>query len=142
MSLEETQSFFTTYRDAFDRLDGDAVANLWHSSSGIADNHGPEQTAQLTWWPTDEPMRSNHKALCEVYRTADYGRADFVIEDHVSLGSNHAFAKLHWRLQRKDGTALQQFRTGYQLMRTAKGPQVVLAVAYQEDLKRLPSAAA
>ena len=143
MDRAETQSFFETYRDAFNRLDGDAVADLWHSASGIADSGGAEGQARLTWWPEDAPMRANHRALCDAYRRADYGRADFRITQHVPMGAHHAFAHLHWTLTRRDGSLLQQFHTGYQLLRTAAGPRVLLAVAHQENLSEMkPHAAA
>ena len=135
MSRDEVQSFFERYRAAFDRLDGDAVADLWRSASGIADNHGPAGAARLTWWHDDAPMRANHHALCEVYRHNSYHHADFQITAHQSMGAHHAFAQLHWTLQRADGSLLQQFHTGYQLMRGAHGPQVLLAVAHQEALQ-------
>jgi hypothetical protein len=140
MTLREVEDFFETYRDAFNRLDGDAVADLWHGASGIADNqHG---LAALTWWPEDAPMRANHRALCEVYRKADYGRADFEIVHHEPMGANHAFARLRWTLQRRDGSRLQQFGTGYQLLRTAAGPKVLLATAFEEDLQEMKKHAA
>ena len=146
MNLAETQHFFEAYRDAFNRLDGDAVADLWHSASGIADGGGAggaDGLARLTWWPEDAPMRANHRALCDVYRRADYGRADFRITQHVPMGAHHAFAHLHWTLTRRDGSLLQQFHTGYQLLRTAAGPRVLLAVAHQENLSEMkPHAAA
>ena len=142
MSRTETQAFFETYRDAFNRLDGDAVADLWHSSSGISDSGGEDGHARLTWWSEDAPMRTNHRALCDVYRHNDYQSADFELESFVPLGPNHAFAHVHWTLKRHDGSLLQQFHTGYQLMRTAKGPQVLLAVAHQEDISRMKPHAA
>ena len=145
MSVEETQAFFETYRDAFNRLDGDAVADLWHTPSGITDSGGAEGgavNARLTWWPDDAPKRANHIALCDVYRSQDYGRADFHLEQHVSMGPNHAFAHLHWTLKRKGGSLLQQFHTGYQLLRTAQGMRVLLAVAHQENLSEMKSHAA
>lgn len=142
MSLTETQDFFETYRDAFNRLDGDAVADLWHSASGITDNHGPLGQAQLVWWPEDAPMRANQRALCALYAKADYGRADFEIKTHVPLGRQHVFAHVHWTLKRQDGSLLQQFHTGYQVMQTAAGPRVLLAVAHDEDLAEMKSHAA
>ena len=142
MSLEETQAFFETYRDAFNRLDGKAVADLWHTPSGITDSGGADGAARLTWWPDDAPKRANHIALCNVYRSQDYGRADFRIEQHVPMGRNHAFAHLHWTLKRKGGSLLQQFHTGYQLLRTAQGMRVLLAVAHQENLSEMKSHAA
>ena len=137
MSREETQAFFEVYRDAFNRLDGDAVADLWNEPSGITDAAGPDAQPRLTWWANDAPMRANHRALCEAYRDSGYGRADFEIEQHQPLGRHHAFAHVHWRLQRADGSLLQQFHTGYQLMRTSRGPRVLLAVAHQEDLSEM-----
>jgi len=134
MSREETLAFFDTYRDAFNRLDGDAVADLWCAASGIADSHGPEGSARLTWWPEEAPMRANHRALCGLYGRADCDRADFELQQHQALGAHHAFAHVHWTLRRTDGSLLQQFHTGYQLMRTASGPRVLLAVAHEENL--------
>ena len=141
MSLTEIQAFFEAYRAAFDRLDGDAVADLWHAGSGITDS-GSDDGARLTWWPNEAPMRANHRALCERYRQGGYGSADFVIEQHVPMGPNHAFAHLRWTLRRSDGALLQHFHTGYQLMRTANGPRVLLAVAHQENLSEMTRHAA
>ena len=136
MCLEETQTFFETYRDAFNRLDGDAVADLWHERSAIT-SRGVDGVAALAWWSDDAPMRANHRALCDVYRQAGYDHADFAIQQHLPLGADHAFAHLHWQLWRQDGSLLQQFHTGYQLMRTAKGVRVLMVVAHQEELQAM-----
>lgn len=131
MSLDETQAFFEGYRDAFNRLDGDAVADLWHEQSGITDSKDGD-TARLTWWPNDAPMRANHRALCDLYCKAGYGSAGFVIEQHVPLGPQQAFAHVRWTIRDKSGKVMQRFHTGYQLMRTPGGPKVLLAVAHEE----------
>ena len=147
MSPSETQRFFEAYRDAFNRLDGDAVADLWNDRSAISSSNSSsnssssssstEGVAQLTWWSDDAPMRHNHRALCEVYRRADYGRAEFRVVQQVPMGVDHAFAHLHWVLTRHDGSVLQRFHTGYQLLRTAQGPKVLLAVAHEERLTEM-----
>jgi len=141
MSLTETHAFFSRYRDAFNALDGDAVADLWHAGgSGIADSQGG--CGRLTWWPHDVPMRANHHALCAHYRQAGYASASFNIDQCVPLGPDHAFARLQWTLRRADGSLLQRFGTGYQLLRTAQGPRVLLCTAYQENLKEMTPDAA
>lgn len=140
MTRAEVDAFFRRYRDAFNRLDGDAVADLWHSASGIADNG--DSHGQLTWWSSDAPMRDNHRALCEVYRRADYGRADFEIAHHEPMGAHHAFVRVRWTLTRRDGSLLQRFATGYQLLRSAAGPRVLLATAFEEDLQEMQAHAA
>ena len=145
MQAAEVHAFFVSYRDAFNRLDADAVADLWHSCSGITDSGGPGGLARLTWWADDAPMRANHHALCAVYAQAGYGRADFEMEQHTPLGPNHAFVHLRWTLTQPDGSLLQQFHTAYQLLRTAQGLKVLLAVAHAEDIGQLtapPRAAA
>ena len=139
MSRTEVQQFFERYRDAFNRLDGNAVADLWHNASGITDSR--ENLARITWWPDDASMRSNQLALCAAYRDNGYGRADFQLIDCLELGVHHAFANLQWLLWRADGRLLQAFRTGYQLMRTADGPRVVLATAYEEVSMPAPPSA-
>lgn len=137
MSLQETTEFFEHYRDAFSRLDGEAVGNAWHVPSGIADSHGSEGTTRLDIYADDAALRANMNALCDVYRRNGFASAEFDVLDHVALGANHAFAHLHWVLRRADGSELQSFRTGYQLARTGDGPRALLAVAYQEDLSTM-----
>ena len=80
MGHAEVQAFFDAYREAFKRLDGDAVAELWHTPSGIT---------------------------------------------------------MHRTLRRDDGTLLQALRTGYQLLRTLRGPKVLLVTQYEEDVARM-----
>ena len=140
MSLREVQAFFQTYQEAFNRLDGDAVADLWHSQSGIADSR--DGHGRVTWWADDATMRANQIALCAIYRGNGYDHAEFDIEAHQALGANHAFARLHWTLWRADGSLLQGFQTGYNLIRTAQGPKVLLATAYEEDLQTMKRHAA
>ena len=146
MSHAEVQAFFARYRDAFDRLDGDAVADLWHVPSGIADSPatagGWAGGGRLTWWPDDAPMRANHRALCALYRGAGYHRARFEIEASWPLGAHHAAARLRWTLTRADGSLLQRFHTAYQLIDTASGPKVLLCTAYEENLQEMTPHAA
>lgn len=140
MSRDEVQAFFERYRDAFDRLDGDAVAALWHAGGcGIADTR--DGCGRLTWWPQPEPMRDNQRALCEAYRRSGYDHASFDIDAHVPMGPDHVFVRVQWQLHAADGRVLQRFGTGYQLMRGAQGPCVLLCTAFQEDLKALAAAA-
>ncbi len=137
MSLTETEQFFEHYRDAFNRLDGDDVADLWHTPSSITDTRPGDDIARVTTWVDDAPMRRNMIALCEAYRAKGYGRADFEISGHFALGPNHAFTNVIWRLWHTDGSLLQEFRTGYQLLRSDRGLRVLVATAYEENIARM-----
>jgi membrane-bound lytic murein transglycosylase MltF len=142
MSRQEATEFFAHYRDIFNRLDGDAVADTWHVPSSIADAHGAGGTARVTTYADDASLRANMHALCDVYRRNGFARAEFELIDHIALGAQHAFAHVHWTLRRADGSELQSFRTGYQLACTTTGVRALMAVAYQEDLKTMAPHAA
>jgi hypothetical protein len=139
MSRTEVQHFFERYQHAFNRCDGDAVADLWHSSSGIAHPVNGKPYAALTWWPIDTPMRANMHALCTLYRAQDFDHADFEIITCMPMGNDHAFAVLHWTLVRKDQSCLQSFHTAYNLMRGEAGPKVILATQFEEDIAAMKS---
>jgi hypothetical protein len=142
MSRAEVQQFFETYRDHFNRLDANAVADTWHSQSGITYRARDGDFALYTMWATDAPMRANTHALCDVYRGNDYSHATFAIDRHESMGAHHAFTVIAWTLFREDGSTLQSFKTGYNLMRTEHGPRVILATQFEEDIQRMKRNAA
>jgi hypothetical protein len=123
--------FFECYREAFNALDGDAVAALWHTPSGIAQNGG------VTWWTDAAPMRSNMAALCAVYRQAGFARTEFELKAVHALGPQFAWADVRWTLWRDGGTVLQRFDTAYQLIQTPAGWRVLLCTAYEEDVKAM-----
>jgi hypothetical protein len=135
MSRREVLAFFRRYRAAFDRLDGDAVADLWHTPASIADH------ARVTHWADEAPMRDNMRALCALYRDAGYHRAEFELLGHLPLGRDQSFAQLRWTLTRRDGSVLQRFGTGYHLVRSERGVRVLTAAAYQENTRQMKGSA-
>jgi hypothetical protein len=142
MSRSEVTQFFDDYRAAFNRLDGDGIASCWHVPSGITHNASAGSDAALTWWPDDAPMRKNMNALCDLYRGIGYDHAEYAMENFVPMGERHAFALLHWTIKRQDGSVLQAFRTGYNLMRTEHGPKVILVTQFEEDIDEMKTHAA
>ena len=142
MSRQEVQSFFEDYRARFNRLDDDAVANLWHTPSAITHRAKGANHAALTTWSEDAPMRANMHALCDIYRNDGYDHADFTLDSCELMGEYHAFAVVSWTLTRTDGTLLQQFKTGYNLMRAANGTRVILVTQFEENIEEMKRHAA
>lgn len=140
MTHADIQRFFDRYTAAFDALDGDAVAALWHTPSGIADARG------VTWWTDTAAVAANMRELCKVYRNAGYVRAQHRILDAVPMGADDAFVNVAWVIEGSGGTVLQSFRTGYQLKKppgaAADAIRVLLCTAYEEDITQLPDHAA
>ena len=142
MSRQDVQLFFEDYRARFNRLDGDAIADLWHTPSAITHLAKGANHAVLTKWAEDAPMRANMHALCDAYRNDGYDHADFTLERCESMGEHHAFAVVSWTLVRANGSLLQQFKTGYNLMRTASGPKVILVTQFEENNENMKRHAA
>ena len=130
----EIRAFFEQYRDAFDRLDGDAVARLYAVPSGIASDTGYEH------WPAYAPIRENMIALCDLYRANDYLSATFEPGAFIAQGEGYAVADIAWNIERRGAGAPWRFSTTYNLMRTAEGWRVLLCTAYSE--KRLDASVA
>ncbi len=142
MSRQEVQSFFEDYRARFNRLDGNAVADIWHTPSAITHLAKDASHAALTTWIADAPMRANMHALCDAYRVGGYDSADFSLDACESMGEYHAFAIVSWTLSRTDGSLLQQFKTGYNLMRAADGIRVILVTQFEENIEEMKRHAA
>ena len=121
--------FFEQYRDAFDRLDGEAIADLYSVPSAIVSDRG------LTTWKSREPIAENMAALCALYRDNGYKHARFEPHHFINQGANFAVADIAWTIEREAGAEPWHFHTTYNLCRTPKGWRVVLCTAYEE--KRL-----
>jgi ketosteroid isomerase-like protein len=121
--------FFEQYRDAFDRLDGEAIADLYCVPSAIFSDRG------LTIWESRDPIAENMAALCELYRANGYKHARFEPQHFIEQGSDFAVADVAWTIEREAAAKAWQFRTTYNLRRTSGGWRVVLCTAYEE--KRL-----
>jgi ketosteroid isomerase-like protein len=132
----EIRAFFNNYRDAFNALDGSAVAKLYAEPAGIA------QDATYTYWPNRQPVAENMTALCKLYEDKGFVRADFEAGQFIDQGQNHAVADVLWRIEWNGGQEPWRFKTTYNLVRTAQGWKVLLCTAYSEaTLHRAASAA-
>lgn len=119
-------AFFGRYRDAFNRLDGRAVAAMYAEPAGIA------QDARYTHWATRGEVESNMTALCTLYREKGFVQALFEAGWFLDQGPNHAIVDLHWRIDWQPGQAPWHFTTTYNLIRAGEGWQVLLCTAYSE----------
>ena len=119
--------FFEHYQDAFDRLDGEAIADLYCVPSAIVSDRG------LTTWQSREPIADNMVALCALYRANGYKHARFEPHHFIAQGSTFAVADVAWTIEREGGAEPWQFHTTYNLRRTSEGWRVLLCTAYEEQ---------
>jgi ketosteroid isomerase-like protein len=132
----EIRVFFERYRDAFNALDGHAVAEFYAEPSGIA------QDGVYTHWLQKQSVAENMTALCKLYEDRAFVSADFEPKQFIDQGSNYAVADVQWRINWGNGQESWNFGTTYNLVRTAQGWKVLLCTAYSEAaLYRAASAA-
>ena len=123
----EITAFFEQYRDAFNALDGAAVAELYAVPSGIA------QDGVYTHWPERLPVIQNMMALCKLYRDKGFLMAGFEPCHYIDQGEKYAIVDVQWRIDWNGGQAPWIFKTTYNLVRTEHGWQVLLCTAYSES---------
>jgi hypothetical protein len=121
--------FFEHYRDSFNSLDGDAIADLFCIPSGIVTDRG------LTTWQSREAIAENMIALCALYKANGYKQARFEPSHFIAQGADFAVADIAWTIEREADAEPWRFHTTYNLHRTSEGWRVVLCTAYEE--KRL-----
>lgn len=125
----EIRAFFDSYREAFNRLDGEAVARLYAVPSGIVSDRG------YTHWSSFEPIAENMVALCKLYAENGFASTVYQLAAFIGQGEHNAIADLSWTVERTNGQEPWRFNTTYSVMRTVEGWRVLLCTAYQE--KRL-----
>ena len=132
----DIKAFFETYRDAFNALDGKAVADLYAEPCGIA------QDGTYTRWPSRQSVAENMEALCRLYKDKGFIRARFEPQQFIKQGQYFAVADIQWRIDWSGNQDAWHFNTTYNLMRTAEGWRVLLCTAYSEsELVKAQSAA-
>jgi hypothetical protein len=102
---DDIGNFLATYRDAFNALNGVAVAQLYAVPSGIASDTG------YTHWPSMEPIERNMLALCQLYRDNGFAATHYTVERYMPQGAQYAVIDL---------------------MQTPQGWRVLLCTAYSE----------
>lgn len=122
----EIRDFFESYRDAFNTLNGCAVAAFYAEPSGIA------QDGTYTHWPERGPVAQNMTALCRLYKDKGFIRADFEPCQFIDQGAAYAVADLQWQIDWRGGQEPWRFKTTYNLVRTVEGWKVLLCTAYEE----------
>lgn len=122
----DIQTFLDRYCAAFNALDGDAVASLYSTPSGII------QAGVYTNWTSAEAVAENMLALCRLYRENGFVSTNYQVNSFFAQAHEHAFVDLSWTVRRSEGLEAWRFNTSYNLMRNANGWQVVLCTAYEE----------
>ena len=116
------------YRSAFLRADLTALVNCFDFPLQVASIDGDEVSVTVAGseeWP--EVL----KGLLELYRRLGVADVAMLAVDISQPLDPVAIARVHWDLQRTDGTSVYDFTAVYTLVRT-DGRRKIIAVAHDE----------
>lgn len=123
----ELQRFFESYREAFNRLDPEAISQHFCVPSMMTGSSG------CAIWVDANQIRTNMDALCEHYRTHGFVAAEFAPRAFIDQPPDHAVVDLQWTIRRSGERPSSTFRTGYNLRRESGVWRVLLCTAYEEQ---------
>jgi len=123
----DLRRFFELYREAFNRLDAEAISQHFCVPSMIT------TPVSYAIWADARQIHANMVALCEHYRTRGFVAAEFEQRGFIDQPPNHAVVDLQWTIHRGGRLPSSNFRTGYNLRRESSGWRVLLCTAYEED---------
>jgi hypothetical protein len=123
---EEVTRFLDGYRSAFNRLDGNAIAEYYATPSGLLSG------TTYVHWPDKSSVAKNMMALCEQYRRRGYLSAAYEAFDLVRLGAAAVFVDVGWKIECLDEQEPWRFHTAYNLIRAPEGLRALLCIAYEE----------
>ena len=122
----ELRTFFESYRESFNALDGGAVAELYAEPSGIASDTG------YVHWPTRDLVRQNMVALCALYQANGLASVKFEPAAFIDQGHQFCVVDLMWEIEWREKPP-SRFGTTYNMIRTIDGWRVLLCTEYSEQ---------
>jgi len=120
------RSFFDRYRDAFDALDPNAIAELYAEPSGI------QSGEHYLHWSSRAELCENMRGLCAHYTARGYQSASYEVVALRELGDFAVFADVYWQIEASGDAPGWSFRTAYNLSLAPSGWRVRLCTAYEE----------
>lgn len=121
----DVRAFFDRYRDAFNRLDHNAVSACYDQPAMIA--HAGGNGVFLD----QDALNANNVALCKHYADSGFVQADFETRTFVAQNEDFCVADLAWTIHRRNREP-ECFSTSYALARRSGAWKVFCVTAYAE----------
>ena len=130
----EIIDFFERYKQAFNELNGQAVASLYRVPSVIVDDE------RYTIWDTYEKIENNMVALCVIYREHGFSKTSYETSKFILQNENFAVIDMKWTIENDNDKEPNIFNTTYNIQKIDGDWKINLVTAYSEKrLKRISS---
>ena len=119
---DEIRGFFEKYAKAFDSIDGNRIAALYHMPTVTMRGDASIHCLQ----PREELARF-FQGVADTYYKDGYRSGKFTNLQVVPIGERSALATMDWELQRGDGSVLRKWRQSYNVVRVGNGWQILVS---------------
>jgi ketosteroid isomerase-like protein len=120
---EEIRAFLQQYAAAFDTLDGDRIAPLYHLPTLTLRGDGSIHCLQ-----SRADLAKFFQMVADLYDREGASPPGMFKDLQVhAMGSRSALATVVWVLRRADGSTIREWRQSYNLVRGAAGWQILVS---------------
>jgi ketosteroid isomerase-like protein len=118
----DVRAFFDRYKDAFDAIDGQRIAALYHIPTVTMRGDGSIHSLQ-----SRQELARFFQGVADDYQKDGYAGGRFDELQVSSIGGRSALATMDWQMQRRDGSLIRKWRQSYNLVRAGTGWQILVS---------------
>ena len=119
---DEIRGFFENYAKAFESIDGNRIAALYHVPTVTMRGDGSIHCLQ-----SREDLARFFQGVADTYYRDGYRSGSFANLQVVVIGSRSALATMDWELRRADGSVIREWRQSYNVVRVPDGWQILVS---------------
>jgi ketosteroid isomerase-like protein len=119
---DEARAFLEQYSQAFDSIDGERIAALYHEPCITLRGDGSIHCLR-----SREELARFFQTVAETYQRDGYRSGRFSNLETRSIGGKSALVTVDWELLRQDGSTLRQWRQSYNLVRVGNVWQILVS---------------
>ncbi len=119
---DEIRGFFEEYAEAFDSIDGNCIAALYHMPTVTMRGDGSIHCLQ-----SREELARFFQGVADTYYKDGYRSGRFKDLQVTPIGERSALATMDWELQRADGSVIRAWRQSYNVVRVGNGWQILVS---------------
>ena len=120
--MSDVRAFLDKYLDAFDSIDGQRIAALFHIPAVTMRGDGSIHSLQ-----SRQELASFFQGVADTYQKDGYAGGRFEELQVSPIGGRSALATLDWVMLRRDGSFIRKWRQSYNLVRVDSGWQILVS---------------
>ncbi|WP_218511681.1 DUF4440 domain-containing protein [Variovorax sp. dw_308] len=120
--MSDVRAFLVRYQDAFDAIDGQRIAALFHIPAVTMRGDGSIHALQ-----SRQELASFFQGVADNYQKDGYAGGRFEELQVSPIGGRCALATLDWVMLRHDGSFIRKWRQSYNLVRVDSGWQILVS---------------